>query len=106
MQILQTIHIENVWVMLWELIAASAIVWAKYKKSCFPLRTSYLWVKFEGRTFTLITLRSERVKISQETKPILQNTGNRDLIILVLKSKKTWADNISATHECLVEVHC
>ena len=29
---------------------------------CSPLCTSYLWVEFEGRTFTLITFRSERVK--------------------------------------------
>ena len=55
MQILRTIHIGNVWVMLWELIATSAIVWAKYKMPCSPLCTSYLWVEFEGRTFTLIT---------------------------------------------------
>ena len=64
MQILRTIHIENVWVMLWELIATSAIVWAKYKMPCSPLCTSYLWVEFEGRTFTLITFGSERVNIS------------------------------------------
>ena len=62
MQILWTIHIGNVWVMLWELIATSAIVWAKYKMPCSPLCTSYLWVEFEGRTFTLITSRSKRVK--------------------------------------------
>ena len=54
MQILRTIHIGNVWVMLGELIATSAIVWAKYKMPCSPLCTSYLWVEFEGRTFTLI----------------------------------------------------
>ena len=40
MQILWTIHVGNVWVMLWELIATSAIVWAKYKMPCFPLCTS------------------------------------------------------------------
>ena len=61
-QILLTIHIGNVWVMLWELIATSAIVWAKYKMPCSPLCASYLWVEFEGRTFTLITFRSERVR--------------------------------------------
>ena len=61
MQILLTIHIGNVWVMLWELIATSAIVWAKYKMPCSPLCTSYLWVEFEVRTFTFITFRSERV---------------------------------------------
>ena len=60
MQILQTIHVQNVWVMLWELIATSAIVWAKYQMPCSPLCTSYLWVEFEGRTFTLTgTFRSE-----------------------------------------------
>ena len=31
---------------------------------CSPLCTSYLWVEFEGRTFTLITFRGERVKAS------------------------------------------
>ena len=60
MQILWTIHIGNVWVMLWELIATSAIVWTKYKMPCSPVCTSYLWAEFEGRTFTLITFRSER----------------------------------------------
>ena len=68
MQILQTIHIQNVWVMLWELIATSAIVWAKYQMPCSPLCTSYLWVEFEGRTFNLITFRSERVK-ARNTSP-------------------------------------
>ena len=58
MQILLTIHIGNVWVMLWELIATSAIVWAKYKMPCSP---SYLWVEFEVTTFTVNTFRSERV---------------------------------------------
>ena len=61
MQILRAIHIGNVWVMLWELIATSVIVWAKYKMPCSPLCASYLWVEFEGRTFTLITFTSERV---------------------------------------------
>ena len=31
---------------------------------CSPLCTSYLWVEFEGRTFTLITFRSERVNLA------------------------------------------
>ena len=30
---------------------------------CSPLCTSYLWVEFEGRTFTLITFRNERVNV-------------------------------------------
>ena len=75
MQILRTIHIWNVWVMLWELIATSAIVWAKYKMPCSPLCTSYLWVEIEGRTFTLITFKSKRVKSAPGLVFLLSNPG-------------------------------
>ena len=70
MLILRTIHIGNVWVMFWELIATSAIVWTKYKMSCSPLCTSYLWVEFEGRTFTSITFRNDRIKESTDKRSV------------------------------------